>query len=123
MAFAEHNFRLDVRRPDGSTERDHLEAAQRQIDNIPNWKGNREAVPPSPPFPTQLAYLWRWFVELSMGIASNGMGPAVVTWEALDAWSRSFLRIDLSYWEALTLIRLGNARAVIESEAAAKQTR
>jgi len=49
------------------------------------------------------------------GIASNGMGPVQVTWEALRAW-RVEMRVPLEPWESLALVRLGYARAVIESQ-------
>jgi hypothetical protein len=43
------------------------------------------------------------------------MGPALVTWESLVAWSR-FAGIVLMPWEARALVTLGYKRAVIESE-------
>jgi hypothetical protein len=62
-----------------------------------------------------LAYLWEWFCELASGLSSNGFGPTVVTWEALQAWS-SFMRVVLEPWEAKALIDLGASRAAIMSE-------
>lgn len=50
-----------------------------------------------------------------MGLASNGFGPPLVTWEALKAWSE-FVTIQLEPWEARVLVTLGYKRAVIESE-------
>jgi hypothetical protein len=67
-----------------------------------------------PECPPELLYLWRDFVELACGLA-GGFGPPVVTWEALDAWCR-LTGVALEPWEARTLIRLGQRRAIIESE-------
>jgi hypothetical protein len=70
--------------------------------------------------PAALTYLWGYFCEIVAGLASNGFSPAVVTWEALAAWS-AFMRIALEPWEARALVDLGVARASIEAEAIAKQ--
>lgn len=75
----------------------------------------RQADPEGPPFPHELAYLWSDFVEVSMGLAQNGMGPAVITWEALAAWC-GFMKVTLASWEARALIQLSLKRAEIESE-------
>jgi hypothetical protein len=50
-----------------------------------------------------------------MGLSQNGMGPALVTWESLLAWS-SFMQITLESWEARALVQLGYKRAAVESE-------
>ncbi len=50
-----------------------------------------------------------------MGIASNGFGPALITWEGLQSWS-ALRGIDLDRKDALTLIRLGHRRAMILEE-------
>ena len=44
------------------------------------------------------------------------MGPSVVTWEGLRAWS-GLMRVSLEPWEAMTLARLGELRAGILAEA------
>ena len=43
------------------------------------------------------------------------MGPSLVTWESLLAWS-AFMQIALHPWEAHALVRLGYKRAEVESE-------
>ena len=113
--FAEHGFHLDRKRADGSSERDNLESAQSQIKNLPGWKGKKVIVPDAPPFPLALNYLWRYFIEHSMGVSQNGMGPALVTWEGLRAWCE-LMRITLEPWESLALVRLGQCRARVDSE-------
>ncbi|MCK1568992.1 hypothetical protein IVB08_34605 [Bradyrhizobium sp. 173] len=55
-----------------------------------------------------------------MGLASNGFGPALVTWEALRAWSE-FMAVSLEPWEAKVLVTLGYRRAVIADEEQAKK--
>jgi hypothetical protein len=78
-----------------------------------------EVVPEGPPFPDEVEYLWRWFNELSLGIASNGMSPAQVTWRDVEAWARMTSR-SLATWEARALVTLGVARANIAAQEAAK---
>ncbi len=65
--------------------------------------------------PDALAYLWKYFCEISMGLSSNGFGPALVTWEALTAWS-AFMAVTLEPWEAKVLVTLGYKRALIDGE-------
>lgn len=68
-----------------------------------------------PPFPQLLGDLWKYFCEVSSGVAPNGMGPLTVTWEAIAAWS-SLMLVTLEPWEAQAMIRLGQARAAIQDE-------
>lgn len=76
----------------------------------------------APECPAALAYLWDHFREASMGLAANGFGPALVTWEALRAWSE-FMAVSLEPWEAKVLVTLGYRRAVIDSEEQEKKAR
>jgi hypothetical protein len=78
-------------------------------------KAADEVLPVPPPFPSELSYLWSWYCQHSMGIAVNGMSPAVVTWEGVAAWC-ALMGIRLEPWEVLTMIRLGLTRANIEAE-------
>lgn len=112
----EWESRLDNKRDDGASERDHLTSAQRQIANLPGWRGPKVVVPESPPFPDELDYLYDHFRQLIIGIGANGMGPVQVTWEALHVW-RVQMRVTLDPWECLALVRMGFARAAIHSEA------
>ncbi|MDP2410353.1 MAG: hypothetical protein Q8M26_08710 [Pseudolabrys sp.] len=65
--------------------------------------------------PAALSYLWRWFNEIAMGLAANGMSIPVVTWEALVSWS--LMRdVALERWESLALVRLGQIRASVLSQ-------
>lgn len=57
-----------------------------------------------------------------MGLSSNGFGPALVTWEALRAWSE-FMAVRLEPWEAKVLVTLGYKRAVIDGEEQARKSK
>lgn len=74
-------FALDVRREDGSTLREHLEAVEKQTGKTPE----RLAVEPIPQ-----EYLWHWnqWVSLASGRTQTGMGPAPLSWLDMEAWSR-----------------------------------
>lgn len=70
---------------------------------------------PAPLFPAPLAYLWDWFCQVAAGVAATGMGPTIVTWEAVAAWSL-LMWVRLEPWEAGAMVRLGQARAAIQAE-------
>lgn len=80
-----------------------------------NKKAAKQADPDLPPFPWAVSYLWDWFLEFSMGLTSNGMGPVMAGWQDVKAW-REEMRLDLEPWETRTLVRLANLRASIQSE-------
>jgi len=121
MAFAEHDFRVTRKNPDGATERDHQASAQRLISMLPGWKRKVEVEPEGPRCPEELQYLWRWFWDLASGISSGGFGPAVVTWSDLSAWC-ALRRCDLQPWEATVIVNLGQLRASIALEKASKKS-
>jgi hypothetical protein len=100
---------------DGATVRDHGLSAQRQFAKL-GIKPKVAPAPDGPPFPAALAYLWRMFAELVIGLPSGGFGPAVVTWETLRAWC-ALMRVTLRPWEALALVRLGEVRARVIGDA------
>jgi hypothetical protein len=114
LAFAEHHFRNGRKLADGATAAEHTESADRQFKKL-GLKSKKPIVPVGPGFPSAVGYLWRWFDQLSMGLAISGMGPSAVTWEGLYAWSLQ-MRVELESWEALALIRIGYVRAVVLSE-------
>ena len=74
-----------------------------------------KALPAGPPFPVELGYLWRHFIELSQGLSGGGFGPAVITWADLRDWQEQ-MGVALELWEKRALMRLGNLRALILSE-------
>lgn len=80
-----------------------------------NKAAAKEADPDLPPFPWALDYLWNWFLEFSMGLTSDGMGPVMAGWRDVQDWSAAMC-LDLEPWEKRALIRLSNLRAQIQSE-------
>jgi len=80
IAFAEHQFSLARRRPDGATEREHLLSVERQT-------GRRPAALDGPELPVDGAHVWYWFLELSAGRGSDGFGPNQIAWLDLLAWT------------------------------------
>lgn len=67
-----------------------------------------------------IAYLWRWFNEVIAGVPSSGMGPQVMTWSDIRAWSDLTGEV-LEPWEARALVTLGMTRAAVLSEEATKK--
>ncbi|WP_420133957.1 phage tail assembly chaperone [Rhodopseudomonas sp.] len=113
-AFAEHQFRTGRRLKDGASAGEHDQLAA-EIFAAAGIVPAIALADAGPECPQALAYLWQWFSELSAGLSSNGFGPAVVTWEALRAWS-SFMRLRLEPWEARALVDMGAMRASILME-------
>lgn len=68
-----------------------------------------------PPFPDPLEYLWAWFQQISLGIASNGEGYPTITWEGLESWCRQ-MQVDLDPWETEALMTLSVMRAGVHAE-------
>ena len=116
IEFAERQFKLSRKAPDGASERDHLASAARQLALA--GKKLPKALDPvvnEEQCPEGAEYLWRWLLEIVMGIDGNGFAPPVISWAHLDAWCR--LRgVALEPWEALALVQLGVIRAVVLSE-------
>lgn len=101
---------MERKRPDGGSNRDHLESASRQLAML--GRKTTTVVPSGPPFPHQLRYLWVWFCELMDGAEPGGMGPSRLTWGTLAAWC-ALTDISLEPWEARTLIALSSKHGVV----------
>lgn len=68
-----------------------------------------------PPFPEELRYLWRAFVRLRNRINGNGMTPARISLQDLDAFNRlSGLR--LAPWEVAIIEHLDDALLAANSK-------
>lgn len=123
VVFAGHVFRGDRKLNDGASARDHARSGAEQFEKLGFKKKPKiefaDEDSDAPECPPALAYLWRWFLEHSMGLASGGMGYPVVTWEGLAAWCE-FQGLRLAYWEALAMVRLGQLRASTLSEKTSK---
>lgn len=124
IVFVEHEARLDRKKDDGASEREHLESAQRQIKNLPGWKGTKaeQIVPEPPPIPREIAYLYFLFGEFCFALEQNGMGPAAATWQNLESWAE-LMRRYLDPWEFFAIVRLCHARAVIHGEKMEKEAK
>lgn len=119
MAFAEHEFRNAKPMEDGAPTGDHLASAARQFANLPGrTKPPPEFVPPAPPFPDELDYLWAWFGDLYAGLPHNGMSYPTVSWESLRAWQQARDIGTIEPWEARALVQLGLLRANVMAEKA-----
>ena len=92
-----------------------MASAQRQIANLPGWKGKKQVIPPAPPFPNEIGYLYSLHNEYCIAMDQNGMGPAMATWTGLRDWNE-LMGYRLDRWELLAIARLTHVRAVIESE-------
>lgn len=115
IAYGEHVFRNARKGADGASEGDHSASAARQWALLGRKDLAAKANPDPPPLRRDLVYLWNWFSEILGGIQPTGMGVTVIAWGDLTAWQRE-MRVVLSLWEKRVLVRLGNARASIESE-------
>lgn len=80
LSFARHEFRLSApRRQGGGTLREHLRAVQRQTGKAP-------AGLLGPPKPPGAALLWRAFLDLHGGRASDMGSPQPIAWRDIAAW-------------------------------------
>ena len=98
-------------RSGGGTEREHLSSAQRQIANIPGWRGPKTtALDDAPPFPDRTAISLAVVLRALLGLAGQRHDDA-----ARDLGrARRLVRPDghrAAPWEARAMVRLGNVRA------------
>lgn len=91
-----------------------MESADRQFKAF-GLKTRVPLISEPPEFPDIIDYLWGWFGELSLGVASSGMAPAQVTWNDVATWAH-LTGIELEPWEARTLVLLGATRTGIQAE-------
>lgn len=77
---------MNAVRDDGSTNRDHLEAAARQPRNSKAREAARAKLNGSA-LPACILYLWRWFLDLHNGRPSGGFGPGAITYSDMHAWA------------------------------------
>lgn len=115
IVFAEQEFRAARIKADGSTEKQHNEALDRIRAGLPRKKKAAPAAKEGPACPWQLAYLWRFFIEVLNGASGGGMGPATIAWVDIRAWADLTGEV-IEPWEAQLMLRLSAMRAEIVSE-------
>jgi len=115
IAFAEQEFRAARVKADGSTERQHNEAADRIRAGLPKKKQAKQQSGRASFCPPDLIYLWNWFVELLGGSSGGGSGPAIIAWVDVKAWSEMTGEV-VEPWEVRLMMRLSTLRAEIEGE-------
>ena len=96
---------------DGSTRRDHLEAALRQARR--GWAGGPpaariEADLAGPELPAEAAHVMRWFDALHLARRSTGFGPDAIGWADILAWATLTGEAPLP-WECAALMALDRA--------------
>ena len=102
MSFAKHFFSLSAVQSDGTTLRAHLTSLAKR-----GRKDAQESLQ-GPECPSWLSYLWSWFLGLHARRGSGMNGPARITWQDIDAWSR-ITGTRLSKWECDVLLVLDAA--------------
>lgn len=98
---------------DGATKRDHLESAARQNGKVPAALHACEC-------PPELAYLWRWFRDLSSGRGHTGFGQARLSWLDIAGWClltharpeswevRALMLLDAAWFKAVAAAQRQN---------------
>ena len=100
VTFAKLAFRLDTRNEDGTTLREHLEAAEKASPGVTRGVLKRATMPP------ELEFLWLWYLDLSTSRQYAGMSgsPLRLTHTEILAWA-TLHQIALEPWQ-LRAIRL-----------------
>jgi hypothetical protein len=92
---------LDVPRDDGTSLRKQLEQVEKQ-------NGHRDPRLDAVDVPPEVNYLWLFFWEIKIGVASSGFGPATITHTDLQAWMQN-TETYLNLWEQQTVWAMNNA--------------
>lgn len=117
MLYARHEFENARPMDDGAPIGDHLASGARQLANLPGrTKPLPEIIQEGPPFPEELDYLWRYYIELSKGLPINGMVAPTVSWLDIQAWRVAMDVGPLEPFEVKALVDLGMLRATIAAE-------
>lgn len=81
--------------------RDHLLSAWEQ-------SGKKPLELFTPPLPTNIAYLWEYFIQLHNRRINYGFGQSPLSYLEIDAWSR-LTKTKLDQWELKAIIEIDNA--------------
>ena len=104
IAHAEAQFALSSRTQDGLTQRDHLLAAQRAGEDVPELS--------VPPIPVGCIAVWNAFLEMNASRSNNGMGPSAIGARGVLDWQELHC-VSLTSWEIGTVMALD--RVALES--------
>ena len=104
-------FRLGRRRPDGTTERDHLVAYQQSTGKTPDELH-------VPPLPAGTQALWAAFCDLNGArLPSASGGISSIAMSEIAAWQQLH-GVDLRSWEVDTILAIDQAALAALSEKA-----
>ena len=95
IGYAEHEFQLNARQKDGSSLREHLESVRQQTGRMPPQLNSVE-------LPYCVAYLWRWFCDLSGSRGYAEHGPMALSYQELFAWTQ-LMKTEPTAWEISAL--------------------
>lgn len=98
LEFAEREFELSTRQPDGSTARDHAESLERRHGTVPPELASR-------PFPEGAEYLWGYFQSMNTRRSSNGYTVNPLSHQEMQAWA-TLHDVVLRPWEAQVMDQL-----------------
>jgi hypothetical protein len=100
LEYAEREFELSTRMPDGSTRRDHAESLMRKLgpERMPAELKSVEC-------PEGAEYLWGYFQSMNTRRSSNGYTLNAISHQELQAWAQLH-GVELAPWEAAVLDQL-----------------
>lgn len=103
-------FRLGRRRPDGTTERDHLIAYQQST-------GRALEELQVPAVPAGVGHVWAAFVDLSSARAPGAGGASPIVLSEILAWQKLH-GVRLVSWDIDTILAIDRAAMAVSNEKA-----
>jgi hypothetical protein len=94
---------------DGASLRSHLESIARQTGKKPKQLAE------IPEMPSELGYIWVWFLELDAGRGGNGFGLNPLSYTEIQAWAY-LKRVVLAAWEVEVIKLIDSARIRVSNE-------
>lgn len=105
LRYAKSQFYWAEQQPDGSTNRDHINAARKNA--FASTVGpieDEDEEDKYAPCPSELEYIYRWFVELS-STRQSGMSMSPIVYQEIQAWA-ALSKLELSQFEIRTIKRI-----------------
>jgi len=99
VAWAGHQFKLNLQDENGTTERDHLKQVERQTGR------KLKALEPPTPFPSLIAHVWSAFIALNSSRESGFSGPTAISYVQIKAW-KELTETSILPWEIEAIKRL-----------------